>query len=112
VDLYKSVIKRRFSLDGDEINLSNNAWTTPAAGCDVEITAVTVGITEAWTYAFAAYGPTPTRRDALSAAWQTLTADTPCPGRLAAFKGQSSGYPEWLTLVTSPRVQATVATAR
>jgi hypothetical protein len=112
VDVHKMVIKRRFSLDGDEINLSKNAWTMPAAGCDVEIAAVTVGVTEAWTYAFAAYGPTSTRRDALLASWQTLTADTPCPERLAGFKGQSSGYPEWLTLLTSPAVEATVATAR
>jgi len=72
-----------------------------ASGCDVEIAAVTVGDLDAWTYAFAAYGATSTRRDALVTSWEALTADTPCPERLAGFESQSSGYPEWLALQTS-----------
>jgi hypothetical protein len=102
VDVHKAVVKRRFSLDGDEIILSNDQRTMSGTGCDVEVADVTVGDIEAWTFAFAAFGPPPTRRDALVASWQALAAATPCPERFGPFIGRSYGYPEWLAIVTSP----------
>ncbi len=102
LDVHKMVIKRRFSVDGDEITLSNEPRAMTGAGCDVEVAAVTVGEIEAHTFAFAAFGPTTTRRDSIVACWRTLGADTLCPERSMIVDGRSSGYPEWLTLVTAP----------
>ena len=97
VDVHKSLVKRRFSIDGTEIAFSS---IPPAigSGCDVEIVEVTVGDVRAWMFAFAAFGPLGTRRDALLASWRGLTDDMPCslPSGLGA--GRAMGYPEWLAL--------------
>lgn len=91
-DVCKRVIKRRFSVFGDEI------VTGPPidAGCDVEVAAITVGDVQAWTFAFAAYGPTATRRDSVLACWQALVNAGPPPEVLGYSLGRSCGYPEWL----------------
>jgi hypothetical protein len=102
LDVHKMVIKRRFSVGGDEIVLTNEARAMTGAGCDVEVADVTVGDVEAYTFAFAAFGPTTTRRDSIVACWQALSADTKCPERLTIVDGRSSGYPEWLAHVTAP----------
>jgi len=101
LDVCKIVIKRRFFLDGDgdEILPSNLERATTGAGCDVEVAAITVGDIEAWTFAFAAFGPTSSREHAIVTAWQALVADGSCPERLAAAFGPSSSYPEWLAPV-------------
>ena len=106
VDVCKRVIKRRFSVFGDEI------VTGPpiGSGCEVEVAAITVGDIQAWTFAFAAFGPTMGRREALVASWQALLADTPCPERPRPFCAQASGYPEWLALLTTLGRTATIAT--
>ena len=101
VDVHKSVVKRRFSLDGSEIAFSSDPRAT-RAGCDAEVAGVTVGAVRAWTVAFAAFGPPATRRDALLASWQALGADTPCPESVGPRTGRAMGYPEWLTLTVSP----------
>ena len=96
-DVCKSIVKRRFAIDGTERALSPGVQPT-GAGCDIEIAAVTVGDTEWWTFAFAAFGPVETRREALIASWQALTADAECPELFAPQTARAMGYPEWLTL--------------
>jgi hypothetical protein len=96
VDVCKRVIKRRFSVRGDEI-----APGPPiGSGCDVEVATVTVGNVEAWTFAFAAFGPDATRRSALLACWQALVTEMPPPSGFASSFGPSCGYPEWLDLLS------------
>ena len=101
VDVHKSVVKRRFSIDGIEIAFSSAPHAT-RAGCDIEVAGVTVGAVRAWTFAFAAFGPPATRQEALLASWQALVAGTPCPEPFAPRTGRAMGYPEWLTLTVSP----------
>ena len=61
VDVDKSIVKRRFCLDGTEIAFSPDPHPA-GAGCDVEVAGVTVGTVQAWTFAFAAVGhPRPGR---------------------------------------------------
>ena len=100
VDVHESVVKRRFSMDGTEIAFSSDPHTT-GAGCDIEVAGVTVGAVRAWTFAFGAFGPHATRRDALLASWQALVAATPCPEPFAPRTGRAMGYPEWLALTVS-----------
>ena len=101
VDVHKKVIKRRFSVDGDEIVLTPGAPAMSGAGCDIEVVAVTVDGVDAWACAFAGFGPTPRRRDTIVASWRALAADTPPPTPFGALFGHSSGYPEWLAGVHS-----------
>ncbi|MDX2378149.1 MAG: hypothetical protein QNM02_00135 [Acidimicrobiia bacterium] len=100
-DVCKIVTKRRFSVDGDEIVPSDGERGVIGAGCDTEVAAITVGGIEAWTFAFAAFGPTVSREHAIVTAWQALAADGSCLEHFAAEFGQSSSYPEWLALVGS-----------
>ena len=95
VDVCKSIVKRRFSLDGTEVAFSSDTQTT-GSGCDVEVAEVTVGGIKSWTFAFAAFGPIATRREALVASWRGLMATTQCPTSLAPCFGRAMGYPEWL----------------
>jgi hypothetical protein len=97
LDVRKSIFKRRFSMDGTEIAISSDAQPV-GAGCDVEITSVTVGAVHAWTFAFEAFGPPAIRRDALLAAWQGLVAAAPCPQPFGPRTGRAMAYPEWLAL--------------
>lgn len=100
-DVNKMVIKRRFSITGDEVELTEASRAATGTGCDVEIAAVSLDDVEAWTFAFAAYGPLASRREALVATWNSLVADGAPPDRFGPFFGLSCGYPEWLELVTS-----------
>jgi hypothetical protein len=100
VDVHKSVVKRRFSMHGTEIAFSSDPQAT-GAGCDVEVAGVTVGAAQGWTFAFAAFGPPPTRRNALLASWQSLVADAPCPEPFGPRTGRAMGYPNWLELTVS-----------
>ena len=100
VDVRKSIVKRRFSLDGAEIAFSPDATATDP-GCDVEVAQVTVGTIKAWTFAFAAFGPEATRRDALTASWRGLVASSRFPDSLGP-DGRAMGYPEWLERTVSP----------
>ena len=97
VDVCKSIVKRRFSMDGTEIAFSSDAQLA-GAGCDVEVAEVTVGTVQAWTFAFAAFGPLASRRDTLLASWQALVAATPCPEPFGPRTVRAMGYPEWLAL--------------
>ncbi len=100
VDVHKSIVKRRFSIDGTEIAFLSDPQVT-GAGCDIEVAGVTVGIVQGWTFAFAAFGPPATRPDALLASWQSLVAATPCPEPFGPTTARAMGYPEWLALIHS-----------
>jgi hypothetical protein len=110
LDVCKIVAKRRFSVDGDEIVPAQGERAMIGAGCDVEVAAITVGDIEAWTFAFAAFGPTVSREHAIVTTWQALAADGSCPEHFAAAFGPSNSYPEWLAMVAS-RGDATSARA-
>ena len=97
VDVHKSVVKRRFLLDGTEVAFSPVVEAT-GAGCDVEVAGVTIDDVHWWTFAFAAFGPPETRREALLASWQALVAAAPCPEPFEPRTARAMGYPEWLTL--------------
>jgi hypothetical protein len=100
-DVRKLVVKRRFEVDGSEIELSEGNRAATGAGCDVEVVAITLDDVDAWSFAFAAFGPVETRREALVASWGSLVGDGPIPEQFGPFFGQSCGYPEWLALVTA-----------
>jgi hypothetical protein len=104
LDVNKRVVKRRFSVGGNEIEHSPDAGSMEAAGCDAEIVSVEAGEFSVWSLAFAAFGPVSTRRDALLASWQALRADY--PDLLRSCFGLSCGYPEWLTTVAAARSSA------
>lgn len=96
IDVHKKVVKRRFAADGDEIGFADNSFVTSGVGCDVEIVAVAVAGVDAWSFAFAAYGPVTTRQGSIAAAWGALEVSSPLLNGTAASISQSSGYPEWL----------------
>jgi hypothetical protein len=98
-DVHKTVVKRRFTADGAEINFADNSFVTSGVGCDVEIVAIAVAGIDAWSFAFAAYGPTTTRQSSIAAAWRALDISVPLVDRAATSVGRSSGYPEWLDRV-------------
>lgn len=102
VDVDKSIVKRRFCLDGTEIAFSPDPHPA-GAGCDVEVAGVTVGTVQVWTFAFAAVGLPVTRPDALLAAWQALVDGTPPPESLGHGADRAMGYPQWLSLVEELR---------
>lgn len=110
VSVVKAVSKRRFAVVGTELPIT----AAPIAGCDVEVTHVAIGSTEAWSFAFAAFGPHRTRRSALHAAWRTLTESGPVPAAIVRGRGGSMGYPQWLsqTIPAGPVLGSALAMAR
>lgn len=101
VDVGKSIVKRRFDVDGAEVEF----WLLDkitGAGCDIEVAEVTVGVVRAWTISLEAFGPPATRRNALHASWQALMAAEMCPQSLTTLGGHAMGYPEWLAATVSP----------
>ena len=96
VDVHKSVVKRRFLLNGTEVAFSPVVEAT-GAGCDVEVAGVTVRGDHWWTFAFAAFGAPATQREALLASWHALVAAAPCPEPFEPRTARAMGYPEWLT---------------
>jgi hypothetical protein len=108
VDVAKVVIKRRFTVDGDEVALSEAVRAQTGAGCDVEVAAVGIGDLAVWSFAFAAFGPTQERRGALTAAWRALCGDSGDPAGFEAWFDLSCGYPEWLSAPRSRGEQSVV----
>lgn len=69
------------------------------AGCDVELAAVKVDDTAAWTFAFEAWGPADERLGLLERSWEALCRlGSPVPMELGRLE-QTAGYPEWLATV-------------
>lgn len=95
VQVDKWIVKRRFSLDGAEVEFSPVQNGGPS--CDVEIVAVQAAGTTAWSFAFAAHGPRSSRLAAIRAAWQALQlAGAPMIHKTGLDRNDSMGYPEWL----------------
>jgi hypothetical protein len=93
VDVHKVVVKRRFTLVGDEVAFTPHHDAGPA--CDVEVADVRVGSIAAWTLAFADFGRLRSRRPAVLSSWRTLSSDVPVP--IVEFgEARAMGYPEWL----------------
>ncbi|HSM65299.1 MAG TPA: hypothetical protein VK860_03235 [Ilumatobacteraceae bacterium] len=90
----KWIAKRRFSVDGADVEFSPVHDGTPA--CDVEIAAIRAGGTTAWSFAFAAHGPVSSRPAAIRAAWQSLAAGASTIRETGLVRSESMGYPEWL----------------
>ncbi len=105
VDVHKSIVKRRFSMDGTEIAFSSGPYSSDE-GCDVEVAEVTVGTVQVWTFAFAAFGPPTTRQEAVVAAWEGLLGGARCHEPFGPRSGRAMGYPEWLALTDSPDPQS------
>jgi hypothetical protein len=95
IDVCKSIVKRRFTIDGTEIAFSSEFT---GAGCDVEVVDVAVGADRWWSFAFAAFGPKRTRRDALLASWRALAPQAPVRELFTPAPDRSMDYPEWLAL--------------
>lgn len=91
----KSIVKRRFDLEGTEFMLTEATRPMIGMGCDAEIVAVTVDGVSAWSFSFAAFGPLEHHQQLLSAAWASLLR-RPRPSSLELDVERSSGYPQWL----------------
>jgi hypothetical protein len=91
IDVDKSIIKRRFSPNGTEVAFTTDPEVDP--GCDVEVASVSAAGIDAWTLAFAAFGPPPGRRANILAAWWMLRASTDTSG-VPVVVGSATGYPE------------------
>lgn len=98
----KTIIKRRFALNGDEIPLSVETRAMSHQGCDAEIVTISIDGVTAWSFAFAAFGPLDHHHRCLAAAWEALATDQPWPPQLRLQRQNSKGYPAWLTGVTTP----------
>jgi hypothetical protein len=96
LDVDKWIVKRRFALDGAEVEFSPVRDSGPF--CDVEIVAIRAAGTTAWGFAFAAQGPQSGRLDAIRAVWRALLpAEAPTFSEVGLDRGESMGYPEWLS---------------
>ncbi len=95
VEVSKTILKRRFSIAGDELTVSESDDPPDRAFCDVEIVAIDVGASASWSLALAAQGPPSTRGASIAMAWRSL-ASVPPPGEWLSVSAMSCGYPEWL----------------
>lgn len=96
IDVDKRIERRRFTRTGDEVALADGARSMAGVGCDVELVEVRVGGVEAWSFAFAAFGPVSGQRAGLAAAWRALIAGDRPPEGPWANLDVSCGYPQWL----------------
>jgi hypothetical protein len=95
VEVDKVVRSRIYRLgDGPTASLAPGRDLT-SPGCDVEIAAVVIRDTEAWTFAFEAWGPEATRLTLLEATAAAVRAEG-MPPELGHELRQAVGYPEWL----------------
>lgn len=91
----KAIVKRRFDGDGRERILTEEQRPMTGTGCDVEIVGIRFDGRQYWSFAFAAFGPLPSHRRSLAAAWETVRGDHE-PEPLSLTPSRSCGYPEWL----------------
>ena len=101
VELHKTIIKRRFGVDGVEAPLSQATRAMTGAGCDVEVAAVELHGRSAWSFAFAGFGPVDGHRDSIRTAWTSLAVGCPWTPGLVPRVEESYGYPQWLARVAT-----------
>lgn len=96
----KEVTKRRFDQSGAEIELGEANRAMNGVGCDTDLTAIRVQGQLAWSFAFAAFGPSVDHRAMIANAWCSLVANNPwpLPGELCEMN--SLGYPQWLAALS------------
>jgi hypothetical protein len=95
IDLDKRIAKRRFLLDGIEVEYSPQLPHEPS--CDVEIVDVRAAGEAAWSFAFAAHGPRGSRLATVRSAAQAVLADGGPTWRDGGLgRHASMGYPEWI----------------
>jgi hypothetical protein len=99
VEVHKTITKRRFSAEGQEVAITERLVLE--AGTDVEIVAVKMGDVEMWSFAFAAYGPSSERCAAIAACCKTVLAGT-TPASLVLTASNSASYPGWVTTIAAP----------
>lgn len=102
----KSIVTRSFVLSGEGIAVPVSEPDRRLPGCDVELASVAVGATQAWTYAFEAFGPSERRLAALRIAAETVAGTTPYPPAFRESFDRNAGYPAWLDTLPSQRVAA------
>ena len=95
VEVHKRIVKRRFTIAGEEMTVLDHADTLVGAYCDIEIVVIDDGSAEKWSLAFAAHGPLHSRLAGIGAAWCALVSVARPPSRSLVFD-VSCGYPEWL----------------
>ena len=96
VDIDKTVVKRRFALDGEETPLTEANRAMTGEGCDAEVAMISVRDQPAWTFALAAFGPADRHHSLLLTAWEALVRERFLPRRLPLACANSCGYPEWM----------------
>lgn len=104
IKVHKAIRTRTFMLEGGEVAGPASFAGETDAGCDVEVAALTVGGIEVWTFAFEAFGPRDGHSDAVVGSWASLVARSDPPGNLWSYFECAAGYPEWLDLVVSQRI--------
>lgn len=105
-EVHKTVVKRRFSMAGEELTFPDLAKGSGGAFCDVEIVAIDDGTEAAWSFAFAAQGPRRSRCASGVAAWRAVMSVAP-PAAWPSMFEISCGYPEWLERRISGRADGT-----
>lgn len=96
VEVDKTVIKRRFDINGSELTLSEETRGLSGQGCDAEIVEVVIGGSPGWSIAFAGFGPRDRRRDSVFTAWHELMSEGTLPADIDFGRSVPYGYPEWL----------------
>lgn len=101
IDVDKRITRRRFSSTGAEVVLTGGERSMAGVGCDIELVEVRVGSTEAWSLAFAAFGPLGSHRTSMAASWRALAAVDGPPESMWPQLDVSCGYPQWLGRATT-----------
>lgn len=98
IDVDKTVTKRRFDTEGNEVRISDNTRSPDEQGCDVEIVDLVAGERQAWSLAISAFGEHDAQRGRLMQAWDRVIAGGDCErsSSIDFRSAESYGYPEWL----------------
>jgi hypothetical protein len=95
IDVDKVVLTRTYRLGAGGVEPLRGR-DLAATGCDVELAAIIVDDTEAWTFALEAWGPEAERRRVLRESLDSFMAETPLPAAMRLALHRDAGYPEWL----------------
>jgi hypothetical protein len=96
IGVQKTIVTRSFALPDNGVAVPVSEPDRRLPGCDVELASVTVGGTQAWTYAFEAFGPEEHRLAALRAAAGAVVHATPYPPGFWESFDCNGAYPTWL----------------